>query len=661
MIKSLGNIEHYIECNIKGTVDIGDVVEIKKCDKNYSAQLLKTEKWLWNNAIDGKLSFSSNSIDSDKDGNIYIFLTCEQNGEPAQFFNANNLTVNNKAFVYSSSNDVDMKVQGIVAKCDKNGKWLWTAGITNNISTGAVQSIKTDNYGNSYIVFLNVGKKPPKFYSSLKNTTSPFIDMKGRNKTVLPNSEDTNSVQVVVAKIDSCGNWIWNASIDSLGSFSFPSISISDFGDIVVSTNVIGSNKPNFYDALNNGVNEIPSLCGREGVCIDIYPNSPCQTIIAKISKLGKWKWNASIDCLNEFSTENLSSIAVDKCGNTVIAGVIDILNFPSLGIINLNVEPPKFYDADGNTVKLVPSLCGRLGKGDTGSFLPKQIYVAKISSKGKWVWNASIDGENNNNFPNVVIDNCNNAYISSIYTVLSNSIDNIPKFYNAKCDTVDNIPALFGKNTLGLSSSSKHQYSIAKINKNGIWLWNASIDSPNLNFGFLSLDIDKYNNCFVAGNIGDLPQFFNSDNNVGVETQPFLLGKSNDTSQMFIGKINSYGKWLWNASVSSLNDIFNSKIIVDENGYVNVCGLIKGFFCDEILFYNPKNKTVDNVYSIKGKKLIPEEIEEINSLGYCSLYIGKMTNEGYCEKKTGIIEYLNKFKNKAIVKIIKKCSNQKC
>ena len=105
----------------------------------------------------------------------------------------------------------------------------------------------------------------------------------------------------------------------------------------------------------------------------------------------------------------------------------------------------------------------GTLSIGDIVAF-SHDLLLSKILIE-QWQWNASIDQSLDESHPAVATDNCGNIYLSGY-----GLFNTFPKYYNAG-------------NTAGTAdqtgrSGTRDQIFIGKLDPNGIWQWNASIDS---------------------------------------------------------------------------------------------------------------------------------------------------------------------------------------
>lgn len=289
--------------------------------------------------------------------------------------------------------------------------------------------------------------------------------------------------------------------------------------------------------------------------------------IVKKISNIqsGQWEWIANI-----VSEQNYSySIHTDPYGNAYVIGHY-------VGNITL-------YNAD-------QSVGFTLEHTDSGY----DVFVAKISPRGKWLWVTRIVGNTDDYGIDINLDTDNNCIVSGYFANTNLTFYNIDQ-------------------TVGLTTSGGSPMNgfIGKISGDGIWLWSAVIENVTVcDLQFIS--VDYQNNCYVTGTYSDSIVFKNSNDTVGASLSvPY-------GTDAYIGKIDSTGTWEWSLHISNFNaDIpfridFNAK----GDGYVIVAA-----YENTPTFYNIDGSYVNAMY---------------NS-GFINAYVGKLSRNGFWMWTTSI------------------------
>jgi hypothetical protein len=202
-------------------------------------------------------------------------------------------------------------------------------------------------------------------------------------------------------------------------------------------------------------------------------------------------------------------SLAADPYGNIFLSGGQDI----NTG--------PHFIDRKNQ------STFGRAGP---------QIFIRKLDKQGLWNFYANIGVSGTNLYSSSLATNsCGDIYIA---TEISGNIQPVFQSQNA---------AILNTSTLGTGSES--QILVAKLSNRGQWQWVARIDAATSNELAPSITVDAQDNAYVAGYgaSGAAPIFYNFDGTVGQS------GRAGQADQIFIGKINQFGNWIWDVSVDGL------------------------------------------------------------------------------------------------------------
>jgi len=262
--------------------------------------------------------------------------------------------------------------------------------------------------------------------------------------------------------------------------------------------------------------------------------------------------------------------------------------------------------DTDGNTY-----VTGTFGETATfGSYTiassgDDDIFVAKIDSSGNWLWANNAGGSYQDRVRGITIDDNGNSYVTGsfqgtatfgTYTIASNGDDDI---FVAKIDsngnwlwatnaggsysgigygiTIDDAgnnyvtgafegTATFGSYTF--SNSGNVGIFVAKIDSNGNWLWATDAGGSYSGIGY-GITIDDAGNNYITGTFA------------GTATFGSYTFSSSGMNDIFVGKIDSSGNWLWatNAGGSSQDLVFG--ITKDDTG----CNFITGSFYETATF----------------------------------------------------------------------------
>ena len=291
--------------------------------------------------------------------------------------------------------------------------------------------------------------------------------------------------------------------------------------------------------------------------------NLPYNIFYAKYDANGNYLW-AKIISTWGYGT----SIAVDGSGNIYITGLYNgVTDFdPGIGTATLN--------------------------SISTSWSP---FFAKYDSNGNYVWAKGIFGNgttgNNNNDTErnaICLDISGNVYITG-------------RFYG----TADFDPSP-GTASLTALITGTTQYSdifFAKYDNNGNYLWAKKIGGPNEDVGN-SIKTDASSNVYVTGYFNNIVDF---DPGAGTATLSAAGNGTND-SDIFFGKYDSNGNYIWANSISSpnLSDAGNS-IAVDASNNVYVAGNFSG-----IADFDPSVSTA----TLIGATSVNHFVAKYNSLG---------------------------------------------
>jgi len=178
-------------------------------------------------------------------------------------------------------------------------------------------------------------------------------------------------------------------------------------------------------------------------------------------------------------------------------------------------------------------------GYGNEGA--SRDTFVAKLDSEGNWLWAVSSGGLDFSDGCCVRTDEGGNAYICG-------------RFYTS---------ITFG--SFNLSSVGSSDFYIAKLNPAGHWLWairGGGVGSDHI-FG---MDFDHEGNLVVTGNYMYTVSFGNQ----------VFTSLGNDVHDVFVGKLNPGGNWLWARTCGGASDDWSYRVITDSTGNIYVTGLFR-------------------------------------------------------------------------------------
>lgn len=165
-------------------------------------------------------------------------------------------------------------------------------------------------------------------------------------------------------------------------------------------------------------------------------------------------------------------------------------------------------------------------------------IYVAKLSPNGKWLWAKRAGGYGNDDRGrSIAVDNKGDILITGQFEQRAN----------------------FGP--FSLVAPKYKQAFVAKLNTSGKWLWAKRIESTELSVGY-ALTVDTHNNILITGH------FYKTAN----------FGKTTLTArvrwEIFVAKMDPNGQWLWAKRAGgpkSVNKVY--KVTTDTKGNVILTG----------------------------------------------------------------------------------------
>jgi PKD repeat protein len=293
----------------------------------------------------------------------------------------------------------------------------------------------------------------------------------------------SGSYDVWLAKMDISGNWLWAIRAGGTGS---------DIGESVA---VDGDN--NIYVA---GTFEATAEFGSTSFTSSGYRD----TFVAKIDSNGNWLWAAMA---GGTSDQSCHGIAGDSVGNFYVTG----------GFVG--------------TSSFGPYSLTSVGYGD--------IYVAKLSPEGDWLWARRGGGTNSDACFCVTVDNSSNVYLGG-------------SFYET---------ATFGA-TPSLTAVGSMDVFVAKLDTNGNWLW-AKRGGGSSYEDSIGIATDADANVYLTG-------YFNGNASTTFGSTTLTGSGGND---IFVAKLNSTGNWLWAIKMGGTDADYTQDIVVDNSSTIHLAG----------------------------------------------------------------------------------------
>ncbi|MDY0151476.1 MAG: SBBP repeat-containing protein [Candidatus Cloacimonas sp.] len=320
-VDDAGNV--YLTGNFKGTSSFGSTS--LTCSLIYSnifvAKLDSNGNWLWAKQAGGPNDDYGNGIAVDSSGNVYL----DRKSVVTSSFGSTSLTV-------IGSSDV------FVAKLDGNGNWLWAKNAGGSYSDRG-NGIAVDSSGNVYL-------------------TGYFYESASFGSTSLSGS---GYYDIIVAKLDSNGNWLWAKKAGGLYDDRGSGIAVDGAGNVYMTGYFSGT--ASFGST---------SLAG-SGSYSDIF--------VAKLDSNGNWLWAKQA---GGSSDEYGYGIAVHSSGDVYLTGYFS-----------------------GN------ASFGSTSLTSSGGY---DIFVAKLDSNGNWLWAKQAGGSNDDYGNGIAVDSSGNVYLTGYF-----------------------------------------------------------------------------------------------------------------------------------------------------------------------------------------------------------------------------------------------------
>ncbi|MCK4654382.1 MAG: SBBP repeat-containing protein [Candidatus Cloacimonetes bacterium] len=368
--------------------------------------------------------------------------------------------------------------------------------------------------------------------------TGWFRDSASFGSNILTSSGGDN---IFVAKISSDGNWLWANSVSGSDDGWSCSITVDTSGSLYFTGGFEGTANFGSTTLTSNGSGDI---------------------FVAKVSSDGSWLWanNAGGN-----GWDRGRGISVDNFGDLYITGgfsgtaSFDDIVLTSNGGYN-DIFTAKM-SSDGNwlwannaggndwdlskSITIDPSgnsyiigyfyVTANFDDITLTSNGDRDIFIAMMSSDGNWVWADNAGGNDWDSGFSIAIDNSGNLYVTGFFAST----------------------ASFGPTTL--TSSGGDDIFVAKMDLGGNWLWARSAGGSSVWDWSRCITVDSSENLYITGDFEGTASFG--------ETTLTSFGNGD----IFVAKINSDGNWAWALNAGGISSDQSYGITVDtfENLYV--------------------------------------------------------------------------------------------
>ena len=404
-------------------------------------------------------------------------------------------------FSFSSSKEV------FVAKIDPNGNYLWVRNGLNYYDDRGL-GLCLDPDGNSYV------------------TGTCWGGLEFGPLTVYNSTSYTD--QIFVTKIDPDGNVIWmkNAGVDNNGGFPYSDdhgldLASDSQGNIFVTGFLSNTNSYNTdatFDAITIDMDQYDTLA-----------------FVAKLDNDGNWQW---VETFQGIVDHRDNGITVDDEDNVyVVGGFTDTKNFGTETITS-----------DGSI----------------------DIYVVKYDNNGNFQW-VNQAGSTRKDRANAIVD----GHDGYMY---------VAGEFRGEC--------YFGPQFLNnYGSASKRDIFVAKISKDGNWVWARKAGSKKGSDRANSIIANNNGNIFVTGQFSSEAKFGDNE-----------IDSSGDSIQVFVAAIDTLGEWRWVKQGGGASFDRGNGISCD-----NDCNLwVIGYFEDQITM-----ETV-NTAPLNGKDIFTFKMSDV-------------------------------------------------
>lgn len=393
---------------------------------------------------------------------------------------------------------------------------------------------------------------------------SGSVDFDPSGNSAYLTSEGGNDI--FLAKYDSLGNYLWAISIGGGGNDSGTSIGVDDDGNVLVT---------GYFD----GTADFDPSFDQEFLVTSIGSDD---IFIAKYTYSGSFLWAKTISGTNG---ERGISLQIGGNGDIYLTG-----NFSGT------------TDFDPSSMEATLTSVGGY-----------DIFVAKYSFSGEYVWAKAFGGLNADSGRFISIDSDNNVYLTGyfsgvadfdpsensanlisvgIYDIFLTKYDSSGNYLWAKNmgGTIDGYGESLALDNSGniyvtgyfrgaidfdpsaaisnISSMDSYDIFIAKYDKFGNYVWAEALGGPGADIG-QAIALGENNNIYVTG-------YFNDSVDFDPSPDLFILG-SLGGSDIFLSKYDSSGNYLLAINMGGTGGDQGWGVALDQNNNVHITGYFHG------------------------------------------------------------------------------------
>ncbi len=355
---------------------------------------------------------------------------------------------------------------------------------------------------------------------------------------------------IFISKLDASGNFVWAKSMGgTLGDIS-NAIEIDASGNIYTTGVFQGTTD------FDPGIGTFTIAGSLNG---DVY--------VSKWNSSGNFTWAQSF---SGTVGDNGTSIALDATGVYVSGYFSATVDFdPGPGVSNLI--------SNGN----------------------QDIFIAKLSVSGIYIWAKNIGGSNNDFGNSIKVDGLGNVYTTGGFD-----------------GTVDFDP---GVGTSTITSSGGTDVFISKLNVFGNFVFAKNIGGTGNDIG-KSMARDALGNIYIIGSYAGTADF---DPGVGIYTTTAV-----GLEDIFISKFDDQGNFIWTKTMGGLNNDIGNSISVDASDNVYSTGEFNG-----LVDFDP-NGGISNLNSFGGQDIFVHKLSQC-FVPAAPVNVTNVNNQTICDGKT--------------------------
>lgn len=343
-----------------------------------------------------------------------------------------------------------------ITKHDASGNLTWLISLTGTGAGLVPKAMTLDGAGNVLIC-------------GIMNGTIDFNPGAGTNNLTVASGYD-----IFVAKYDASGNYLWAFTTGAAGGSEFPYSIVTDASNNIYITGTFPINNTDFDPGAGS------ALLTNAG-SNDIF--------VAKYDANGAYQWAFRV---GGSLSDDAYDLAMDASGNLLLIG-----EFNSTGV--------DFDPGAGTSSLSAPSNTD-------------EIFVAKYSSAGAFIWAFQLGGSSNDIGKSISTDASDNVYITGYFS--SSNVDFDP-----------------GAGTNIMSSAGSEDIFVGKYNASGAHQWAFKIGNTFNDYG-KCIAVDASGNVYIAGDFNDVTVDFDPGAGSAV--------LSSASSDLYLAKYDNTGAFQW-------------------------------------------------------------------------------------------------------------------